>query len=88
MIYGDGGDGYETFDLRGRSTGVFKDDATQFYDKFDGDVATAAHFANLIAAIRKGDKLHAPIPAGQHRCHHASTFEYHGGAEPGTAGST
>jgi predicted dehydrogenase len=26
MIYGDGGDGYETFDLRGRSTGVFKSD--------------------------------------------------------------
>jgi hypothetical protein len=27
-------------------------------------VATAAHFANLIGAIRKGDKLHAPISEG------------------------
>jgi predicted dehydrogenase len=64
FIYGDGGSGYEVFDIKGESRGVFKDDATQFYDKFDGDVATAAHFANLIAAIRKGDKLHAPISEG------------------------
>ena len=27
-------------------------------------MATDAHFANLIAAIRKGDKLHAPISQG------------------------
>ncbi len=64
FIYGDGGSGYEVFDIKGASAGVFKDDATQFYDKFDGDVATAAHFANLIAAIRKGDQLHAPISQG------------------------
>ena len=64
FIYGDGGSGYEVFDIKGASTGVYKDDATQFYDKFDGDVATAAHFANLIAAIRKGDQLHAPISQG------------------------
>ena len=64
FIYGDGGSGYEVFDVKGARTGVFKDDAAQFSDKFDGDVATAAHFANLIAAIRKGDKLHAPIAEG------------------------
>ena len=64
FIYGDGGSGYEVFDIKGERTGVFKDDTTQFYDKFDGDVATVAHFANLIAAIRKGDKLHAPISQG------------------------
>ena len=43
---------------------MFKDDAVQFSDKFDGDLATTAHFANLISAIRKGDKLHAPISEG------------------------
>ena len=64
FIYGDGGSGYEVFDIKGERTGVFKDDATQFNDKFDGDVATDAHFANLIAAIRKGDQLHAPILQG------------------------
>jgi hypothetical protein len=64
FIYGDGGSGYEVFDIKGASTGVFKDDPTQFYDKLDGDVATDAHFANLIAAIRKGDQLHAPISQG------------------------
>jgi hypothetical protein len=64
FIYGDGGSGYEVFDVKGARTGVFKDDATQFSDKFDGDVATAAHFANLIGPIRKGDKLHAPISEG------------------------
>jgi hypothetical protein len=64
FIYGDGGSGYEVFDVKGARTGVFKDDATQFSDKFDGDVATAARFANLIGAIRKGDKLHAPISEG------------------------
>jgi len=63
FIYGDGGSGYEVFDVKGARTGVFKDD-TPFYNKFDGDVATDAHFANLIAAIRKGDKLHAPISQG------------------------
>jgi predicted dehydrogenase len=64
FIYGDGGSGYEVYDLKGNRTGVFKDDATQFYDKYDGDVPTVAHFANLIAAIRKGDNLRAPISQG------------------------
>jgi hypothetical protein len=63
FIYGDGGSGYEVFDVKGAGTGVFKDD-TPFYNKFDGDVATDAHFANLISAIRTGDKLHAPISQG------------------------
>jgi predicted dehydrogenase len=64
FIYGDGGSGYEVFDVKGARTATFKDDATHFDDKFDGDLATVAHFANLIAAIRKGDKLHAPISEG------------------------
>jgi predicted dehydrogenase len=65
FIYGDGGSGYEVYDLKGNKTGVFKDDSsTPFYDHLDGDIPTAAHFANLIAAIRKGEKLHAPISEG------------------------
>ena len=65
LIYGDGGDGYEVFDLKGHKTGVFKlDDSIPFSNKLDGDIATNAHFANLIAAIRNGDKLHAPISEG------------------------
>ena len=65
FIYGDGGAGYEVYDLKGEKTGVFKDDdAIPFFDKFDGDSATYAHFANFIAAIRKGEKLHAPISEG------------------------
>jgi hypothetical protein len=65
LIYGDGGDGYEVFDLKGHKTGVFKlDDSIPFNNKLDGDIATNAHFANLIAAIRNGDKLHAPISEG------------------------
>jgi predicted dehydrogenase len=86
MIYGDGGDGYETFDLRGKQTGVFKHDlhdpdsvrppsqagggqqpAGQPHSgrpRGGGDPITAAHFANLIAGIRNGEKLHAPISEG------------------------
>jgi predicted dehydrogenase len=65
FIYGDGGSGYEVYDLKGIKTGVFKDDSsTPFYDRFDSDAPTTAHFANLIAAIRKGEKLHAPISEG------------------------
>ena len=65
FIYGDGGAGYDVYDLKGERTGVFKDDeAIPFYDKFDGDTPTNAHFANLIAGIRKGEKLHAPISEG------------------------
>jgi predicted dehydrogenase len=65
FIYGDGGAGYEVFDLRGNQTGVFKLDASiPFDNKLGGDLATDAHFANLIAAIRNGEKLHAPISEG------------------------
>ena len=65
LIYGDGGDGYEVFDLKGERTGVFKlDDSIPFDNKLDGDIATDAHFGNLVAAIRNGDKLHAPISEG------------------------
>ena len=65
FVYGDGGAGYEVYDLKGAKTNEFKEDSSiPFYDKFDGDTATDAHFANFIAAIRKGEKLHAPIDQG------------------------
>jgi predicted dehydrogenase len=65
LIYGDAGDGYEVFDLNGSRTGIFKpDDSISFMNKFDGDIATDAHFGNLIAAIRTGETLHAPIAEG------------------------
>jgi hypothetical protein len=64
FIYGDGGAGYEVYNLKGEKTGEFKDDEATFYDKFDGDIPTNAHFANFIAAIAKGEKLHAPIFQG------------------------
>ena len=65
LIYGDGGDGYEVFNLEGNRTGVFKlDDKIPFDNKLEGDLATDAHFANLIAAMRHGEKLHAPIAEG------------------------
>ena len=65
FVYGDGGSGYEVYGLDGIRTGVFKDDdKTPYLDKFDGDAPTVAHFGNFIAAIRKGEKLHAPISQG------------------------
>ena len=65
FIYGDGGSGYEIYDLKGSKTAEFKDDdGMPFYDKFDNDAPTTAHFANFIAAIRKGEALHAPISQG------------------------
>ena len=65
FIYGDGGSGYEVYDLNGNRTAVFKDDdKTPFFDQFDCDPPTVAHFANFIAAIRKGEALHAPIAQG------------------------
>src|ERR1700728_51640 len=44
FIYGDGGAGYEVYDLKGDKTGVFMDDdAIPFFDKFDGDSASHGH---------------------------------------------
>jgi predicted dehydrogenase len=65
VLYGGSGDGYEVFDLKGTTRiGVFKEDDSTFYTKHDGDHATEAHFGNLIAAIRTGEKLRAPISEG------------------------
>jgi predicted dehydrogenase len=59
-------DGYETYDWKGKRTGEFKasNEQTSSADLTGRDSMTDAHFANFIAAIRKGEKLRAPIEVG------------------------
>jgi predicted dehydrogenase len=58
-------DGYEIYDLKGNKTSEFKTGkATSSSDLTGRDSMTDAHFANFIAAIRKGDKLNAPVAVG------------------------
>jgi predicted dehydrogenase len=58
-------DGYEIYDLKGKKTSEFKvGSSTSTADLVGRDSMTDAHFANFIAAIRKGEKLHAPVSEG------------------------
>ena len=58
-------DGYEIYDLKGNKTGEFRTGSTTSSADLQGrDSMTDAHFANFIAAIRNGEKLHAPIADG------------------------
>ena len=58
-------DGYEIFDLNGKKTGELKaGTATSSSDTVGRDSMTDAHFANFIAGIRNGEKLHAPVSEG------------------------
>jgi predicted dehydrogenase len=58
-------DGYEIYDLKGDKTSEFKvGKTTSSSDLIGRDSMTDAHFANFIAAIRKGEKLNAPIAVG------------------------
>jgi len=58
-------DGYEIYDLKGNKTSEFKvGNKTSSSDLIGRDSMTDAHFANFIAAIRKGEKLNAPIAVG------------------------
>ncbi|MGA2251117.1 Gfo/Idh/MocA family protein [Terracidiphilus sp.] len=59
-------DGYEVYDLKGKKTGEFHaaKDQTSSTDTVGRDSMTDAHFANFIAAIRKGEKLHSPVAEG------------------------
>jgi predicted dehydrogenase len=60
----DGG-GYEVYDLKGKKISEVKaSEANASSDLTGRDSMTDAHFANFIAAIRKGDKLNAPIEIG------------------------
>jgi predicted dehydrogenase len=58
-------DGYEIYDLNGKKTGEFKaGHETSTADLVGADSMTDAHFANFIAGIRKGEKLHSPVEVG------------------------
>jgi predicted dehydrogenase len=60
----DGG-GYEIYDLKGNKTSEAKaSEAHASNDLVGIDDMTVAHFANFIAAIRKGDKLNSPVSIG------------------------
>jgi len=58
-------DGYEVYDLGGKKTSEFKvGQKTSTADLIGADSMTDAHFANFIAGIRKGERLHAPVSVG------------------------
>src|SRR5215470_9806525 len=58
-------DGYEIYDLKGNKTGEFRTGGTTSSADLQGrDSMTDAHFANFIAAIQSGERLHAPIADG------------------------
>jgi len=58
-------DGYEIYDLKGNKKSEFKAGSkTSSGDLTGADTMTDLHFANFIAAIRKGEKLNAPIAVG------------------------
>ena len=58
-------DGYELYDLAGKKKSEFKAGSqTSSADTVGRDSMTDMHFANFISAIRKGDKLNAPISVG------------------------
>ena len=57
--------GYEIYDLKGEKTSEVKTGSShESSDLVGSDSMTVLHFANFIAAIRKGDKLNAPVSIG------------------------
>jgi predicted dehydrogenase len=57
--------GYEIYDLAGKKTSEFKvSEAASSSDLVGRDSMTDAHFANFIAGVRSGAKLHAPVSVG------------------------
>lgn len=59
-------DGYEIYDWKGNKTSEFRasKERTSSSDLTGRDSMTDLHFANFIAGVRKGEKLHAPIEVG------------------------
>jgi predicted dehydrogenase len=58
-------DGYEIYDLKGNKTHEYKTGGKDSSSDLIGrDSMTDLHFANFIAAIKNGEKLHAPISTG------------------------
>jgi predicted dehydrogenase len=59
------GDGYAIYDLKGNKLSEAKlGDSHGSADLMGNDSMTVAHFANFIAAVQKGEKLHAPVSIG------------------------
>ncbi len=57
--------GYEVYDLKGKKVSEVKvSQSSASADTVGADSMTDLHFANFIAAIQKGEKLHAPISTG------------------------
>ena len=55
-------DGYEVYDWKGKKTDEYSlGKASSSSDLLSQDEMTNAHFANLINAVKKGDKLHSGI---------------------------
>jgi hypothetical protein len=58
-------DGYEIYDLKGNKTSEFKlGSTTESSDLLGRDSMTDAHFSNFIGAIRRGERLNAPVSDG------------------------
>ncbi len=59
-------DGYEVYDWKGNKTAEFRKPGkqTSSTDLLGADEMTDAHFANFIAGVRTGEKLHAPVAVG------------------------
>jgi len=74
--------GYEIYDLKGKKISEVKaGDANASSDLTGRDSMTDAHFANFIAAIRKGEKLNLLSPSAMFR-HHNCNFQTCMGSEP------
>jgi predicted dehydrogenase len=58
--------GYEVYDLAGHKTDEFRaeKEAASSSDLVGRDSMTNAHFANFIAGVTKGEKLHSPVEVG------------------------
>ncbi len=58
-------DGYEVYDWKGNKTSEYRTgEKTSSTDLVGADSMTAAHFANFIAGVQKGQKLNAPVSIG------------------------
>ncbi|MGB7436985.1 MAG: Gfo/Idh/MocA family oxidoreductase [Candidatus Acidiferrum sp.] len=58
-------DGFAVYDLKGNKISEYNaGSSTSSSDTIGRDSMTDAHFANFVAAIRKGEKLNAPIAVG------------------------
>ena len=69
--------GYETYDLKGKKTGEqMVGKAAASSDLTGADSMTDAHFANFIAAIQTGEKLHQPVESGNVSVTMLAAIEY------------